>query len=120
MPPTAPEKTIVAIENRRQDQKESAPQAAAPDLGKRLQNVQELLFGDAQRMVEGRLNEAEDRQREHADDTAERFRTMAELFERRLAALQEEIRGKDREQTAARRQLVSRLGDAIKDMARDA
>ncbi len=118
MSPNPTEKTVVAIDPRRPDQKDAV--TAPADLGKRLQNVQELLFGDAQRLFEDRLNQADDRHADYADETAKRLDAMDDMIERRFAALRDEMRVMDREQTASRRKLVSRLGDAIKDMSRDA
>jgi hypothetical protein len=124
MTPNPTEKTVLPIDPRRQNQKDteaSAPSApVTADLGKRLQNVQELLFGDAQRLFENRLDQTDDRHADHAEETARRLSALNDLIDRRFTALREEVRAMDREQTEARRKLVSRLGDAIKDMSRDA
>ncbi len=128
MTATPTKNPVVAIEDRR-------PEADAPartteaktvesmgtkDLGRRMQDVQNLLFGDAQRLLEDRLNQADDRHREAVEVFDERLRMVVDTFERRITVLQEELRTRDREQTAQRRRLVTNIGDAIKDLAKDA
>ncbi len=124
---------VVAIEKRRDtpDSGTSAPASVespaasvesmgAKDLGRRMLDVQNLLFGDAQRLMQDRLDQADDRHREAVEAFDERLRLMTDTFERRFAVLQEDMRTRDREQTSQRRRLVSNIGDAIKDLAKDA
>ena len=123
--PTAPKKTVVPMAEHRSEEgaAPARPPVAAPggaDLGKRLQDVQELLFGDTRRGFEDRLNQTDDRYLELAEEMAARFDALTDSFQRRIDTLQQEVQTRDRDQTAARRRLVNRLGDAIKDMARDA
>ena len=116
--PANVQKTVVPMANTLSE--EPLRSVAGADLGKRMQDVQELLFGDFQRGFGDRLNQTDERYLELAEETASRFQALTETFERRVQALQEQMIARDREQTAARRRLVNRLGDAIKDMARDA
>jgi len=123
---------LVAIEDRRAEPQhegkgEAPTRAADPvesmgtkDLGRRMLDVQNLLFGDSQRLVEDRLDQTDDRHREAVEAFDERLRLMTEAFERRIVALQEDVRIRDREQTSQRRRLVTNIGDAIKDLAKDA
>lgn len=115
---------VVAIEDRRTDADEakakSVESMGAKDLGRRMLDVQNLLFGDAQRLMQDRLDQSDDRHREAVEAFDERLRLMVDTFERRIAVLQEDVRNRDREQTAQRRRLVTNIGDAIKDLAKDA
>ena len=112
------ETTVVPLtENRAQD---DAPTPSIEDLGQRLTNVQDLLFGDARREMTGRLDHSDDRHQELVDTTAAQIQMLTEMFEQKMEAMRQEIRAIDRAQTAKRRKLVGDLGDAIKAMAYDA
>lgn len=116
-----PEKTVVPINEKRNEETATAQTPATTnDLGQRLTSVQELLFGDAQRETTERLNHIDDRHEEHADNVAQQFKQLNEALDRKIEALRQEIRAIDRAQTAKRRKLVGDLGDAIKAMAYDA
>ena len=114
----SPEATPRPVDNRAVQGHNTDAESA--DLGRRMLDVQNLLFGDARRLIEDRLDQTDDRHRESVAAFDERLRLLADTLDRKVAALQEEVRTRDREQTAARRRLVSNLGDAIKDMAKDA
>lgn len=125
MTATPAKNPVVAIENHRSeaendDAGKTVESMGAKDLGRRMLDVQNLLFGDAQRLTEDRLDQVDDRHREAVEAFDERLRLVVDTFERRITVLQEEIRTRDREQTTQRRRLVINIGDAIKDLAKDA
>ncbi len=108
------EKRVIPLEEKRSEDKPPA------DLAQRLMDVQNLLFGDAQREIVDRLNHADDRHAEHAKSTAEQIAQLSDALDKKIEALRQEIRAIDRAQTAKRRKLVSDLGEAIKAMSYDA
>lgn len=121
MTATPAKNPVVAIDDRRSDGPANpAEPTDNKDLSRRMLDVQNLLFGDAQRLMEDRLDQTDDRHREAAEAFDERLRQLTETFERRMTALQEEVRTVNRDQTAQRRQALSSIGDAIKELAKNA
>lgn len=118
MTASPPETTVVPLTENRTRDENAAP--TSEDLSQRLANVQDLLFGDTQREITGRLDYNDDRHQELVDSTAAQFQMLTEMFEQKMEAMRQEIRAIDRAQTAKRRKLVGDLGDAIKAMAYDA
>ena len=121
---TPSEKTVVPLSDKRNDDTDADQNTVTnqnpTDLSQRMASVQELLFGDAQREISERLNHIDDLHDEHIESTAEQFKQMNDMLDKKIEALRQEIRAIDRAQTAKRRKLVGDLGDAIKAMAYDA
>jgi len=118
MSATHAEKTVIPL-NETHGEGHDSP-SKNTDMTQRLANVQDLLFGDAQRELVDRLDHSDDRQREFAESTAAQIQALTDALDTKIETLRQEIRSIDRAQTAKRRKLVGDLGDAIKAMAYDA